>query len=630
MALNRNTMSASTSRRVAGIINPAIQCGYNAFLQCMNAMSDGNIKLMVYLGKYLDIHKNRTHKETNYGFAERVSNALIALTTSREQGKQYEPITCPVEDRRADAHSRYFDRISGLFRGKGILESYTLLGRGASELESILEKIRQDSPVMLFISVPKDFVESIDENYLTQFPFNYKKCFEFWHTGNYHFVARVNLGGKWYIYNDSRSYEENTQEYTSYYENTLQRLGTIEYMGYIRTSLLPNHKKSIITYMNMEAISPNEMTREEFNRLPLDAKMDYAENHLDEVEKLIPRNERDMTDHDKSVKDYIAVLKMSLTIQGGKNKHHKRKPYPTSKRSQKGAGASCGKGSFMTETHVCPERIRELETVKSLIETLLQFAGDDLDEPTRQHYNQGIQMLNTSRLLEMIARSDQLYNMFLTKKQELTLMILGYWLNRLQDTNPNNSLFRPSIEGLLNLIPLTYELVNEANNDCGECPITLEPIENGKGVKISHTIQITVHEKDASGNIISSTTKNETFSICLSNKIFDEEPIKKAMAEGKTFMKHPLLRDQAFIDLNKVIRFFPDLMTTRFSPSIPEVSKLPQQQSGGLKLKRTDKKITLNGRERTVYVGKHNKQFVQLNRQYVPVSSLTTHKKASK
>jgi hypothetical protein len=221
-----------------------------------------------------------------------------------------------------------------------------------------------------------------------------------------------------------------------------------------------------------------------------------------------------------------------------------------------------------------------------------------------EHFRYGIAMLTSPQALNLIANNEELFNRVMGRKQELMLIIHGMLMQLLQDNSAENSLFtdvNPYSTGNPALIHLTYELVKTAGEEgCETCPITLDDIIPGQAVKISHTLE--------DGRI---------FSICLSKAIFEDDAIKKAMDSGKVFMKHPYLREKAYIDLTKVLTTIPNN---------------PDQTGGAkqMKPKRTDKKITIKGRERTVYVGKHNKQYVQINRQFVAVSSLTTHKKTRK
>ena len=50
--------------------------------------------------------------------------------------------------------------------------------------------------------------------------------------------------------------------------------------------------------------------------------------------------------------------------------------------------------------------------------------------------------------------------------------------------------------------------------------------------------------------------------------------------------------------------------------------KPPRMSGGKTVFKRTSKKVTIQGRERCVYVGKHNKQYIKTKQGYVSLSSL--------
>lgn len=293
------------------------------------------------------------------------------------------------------------------------------------------------------------------------------------------------------------------------------------------------------------------------------------------------------------------------------------------KRSQKGAGACSGKaGDMPGDPDDCQERIAALRDMKQWLETVLRIMEPYLSPDMKAYFQQGVLMLSNDNTLFYIARTEDLFHTVIAKKDELMILINRIIQQALQNTNdPTKDLFMQAKDVPSGSIPLTYALVMDADTNisgCESCLITMEDIEPAKAVKISHSLNGT------------------PFSICLSNKIFDEPAIKDALEkQRKIYMKHPLLRDKAYINLELMQSVLQGKDNTVYKDDLllrkentPSTSQAPQ--SGGLKLKRTDKKIILNGRERTVYVGKHNKQFVQLNRQYVPVASLTTHKKASK
>jgi hypothetical protein len=277
---------------------------------------------------------------------------------------------------------------------------------------------------------------------------------------------------------------------------------------------------------------------------------------------------------------------MNLNQVGGK-----------SKRTQKGGGAACSSKMFMPEDPECSRRIAELNEMREWMETVLRIMDFQEDNPFGTYFNQGISMLKSPQAIKLIVSNDELFKKVMDKKQELMLMIHAMITAALEGGNNDvNGLFTNAPPQTT--IPLTYAPVESLGEQgCETCPITLDDIMPGNAVKISHTLE-----------------DGRMFSICLSKGIFDEPSIKTAMETGKTFMKHPLLREKAYIDLNEVKRIL--------SP--------PGQQSAGAKPKRTDKKITIAGRQRTVYVGKHNKQYVQINRQFVAVSSLASHKKTRK
>lgn len=298
------------------------------------------------------------------------------------------------------------------------------------------------------------------------------------------------------------------------------------------------------------------------------------------------------------------------------------------KRIQKGAGACSSKAGELPLDPECQSRITQLQEMKQWLETVLRLLGSSLPPDMKDYFQQGVIMLNDPRALNYIASKEEMFQMVMAKKQELILLIHAMVNAALQEqSGSDNGLFLYSKDVPSGSIPLTYTRVAEADtktSGCESCLITMEPIEPGKAVKISHELNGT------------------PFSICLSQEIFKETTIQDAFQkQGKLYMKHPLLRDKAYINLllvqsvlqgtdNKVYQDDALLAKQVLLAKQASSSQVSSSQTGGLKLKRTDKKITHLGRTRTVYVGKYNKQYIQLNRQYVAVSSLTTHKKTGK
>jgi hypothetical protein len=114
----------------------------------------------------------------------------------------------------------------------------------------------------------------------------------------------------------------------------------------------------------------------------------------------------------------------------------------------------------------------------------------------------------------------------------------------------------------------------------------------------------------------------------LSPLIFDNPTITNSIQKKYTYMNVTRLfyfdvnGDNKYIDVGSIYKEVKD--NNIIGESSASTSRPSTSSHGGKKVsyKRTDKKISYKGRERTVYVGLHNKQFIQLNRQMVAVSSL--------
>ena len=274
-----------------GIINPAIQCGYNSFLQCVRAMG-----MISYLNKYLAIKQK---DDRFYGFVKRLSKALISLTKSvEEQNKN--PISCPVENALRDT-SKYFEEIGSVFYNTGLLEVYEIFPDTISKADAVITKIKEESPIKLFINslnATNDEYTKIDKT-LTE---NYTLVCEFWHTGGYHFVARVKYSDKWYIYSDRQVYEQGTSEYNTEYA-TLKTNGKIECAGYVRRVLSEKNKADNFKFMSQQPVSSSM------------SQQTYTDEQLARLQELKLKDPRDLDENEK----FEYVLLKSMTHKGGKS-----------------------------------------------------------------------------------------------------------------------------------------------------------------------------------------------------------------------------------------------------------------------------------------------------------------------
>lgn len=75
--------------------------------------------------------------------------------------------------------------------------------------------------------------------------------------------------------------------------------------------------------------------------------------------------------------------------------------------------------------------------------------------------------------------------------------------------------------------------------------------------------------------------------------------------------------DKEFNNINVQYKEWTDLLDKHQKPSL----------NGGRNIfKRSSKKITIQGRERCIYIGKYNKQYIKMKNDYVPLSSLNKNK----